>query len=172
MLDGPMLARMEISTWRTDAADLDVLTDILDRDGRRRRYDELVERAELAVVQGVVAVASLVDVITSQEWPTGPKNHEALSSYAGCAGPRSPSSGSGRRSSPWSGQSHSGPPDRPAPGLIWAVAPAGSPSGPLGLWAHGDGVALLAVVGILASSDQGVHLAHGPAHVPGVQRPA
>ncbi len=30
---GPTLARMEISTWRTDAGDLDVLADIPDRSG-------------------------------------------------------------------------------------------------------------------------------------------
>lgn len=59
---------------------LDVLTDIPDRNGRRRHYDELVERAELNVVQGVVvAVASLADVIASKEWADRPKDHEALS---------------------------------------------------------------------------------------------
>ncbi len=50
VLDGSALTGMEISTWRTDAGALDVLTDIPDRNGRRRYYDELVERAELNVV--------------------------------------------------------------------------------------------------------------------------
>jgi hypothetical protein len=36
LLDDDMLARMEISTWRTDAGDLDVLADIPDRHGLRR----------------------------------------------------------------------------------------------------------------------------------------
>lgn len=42
-LDADTLARMEISTWRTDAGNLDILADLPDRQGRRHRYDELVE---------------------------------------------------------------------------------------------------------------------------------
>lgn len=37
-LDADALARMQISTWRTDAGDLDVLTDMPAADGRRLRY--------------------------------------------------------------------------------------------------------------------------------------
>jgi hypothetical protein len=36
---------MEISTWRTDAGDLDVLIGIPDRNGRVVGYGELVTRA-------------------------------------------------------------------------------------------------------------------------------
>ena len=44
-LDGATLARMDISTWRTDAGDLDVLTAIPTRDGGRSRYEDLLVRA-------------------------------------------------------------------------------------------------------------------------------
>lgn len=44
-LDEDMLARMEISTWRTDAGDLDVLADIPDRHGRHLCFEELASRA-------------------------------------------------------------------------------------------------------------------------------
>jgi Nucleotidyl transferase AbiEii toxin, Type IV TA system len=75
------LARMEISTWRTDAGDFDVLADIPDRSGRRLRYDDLVARA--AVVRHDrtavrVRVAALEDVIASKEWANRRKDQEAL----------------------------------------------------------------------------------------------
>ncbi len=35
---GSTLIRLEISTWRTDAGDLDILAAIPDRDGRHMRY--------------------------------------------------------------------------------------------------------------------------------------
>lgn len=43
---------MEISTWRTDAGDFDVLTDIPARDGHRLRYNELIGRAAVQEVHG------------------------------------------------------------------------------------------------------------------------
>ena len=54
-LDADMLGRMEISTWRTDAGDFDVLTDIPAGDGHRLRYDELVGRAMVQDVNGAEA---------------------------------------------------------------------------------------------------------------------
>jgi hypothetical protein len=39
-LDATSLSRLEISTWRTDAGDLDVLTAIRRRDGQRASYDD------------------------------------------------------------------------------------------------------------------------------------
>ncbi len=63
-LDTETLGRMEISTWRTDAGDFDVLTDIPARDGHRLRYDELIGRAAVQEVHGIaVQVAALEDVI-------------------------------------------------------------------------------------------------------------
>jgi predicted nucleotidyltransferase len=74
-----MLARMEISTWRTDAGDVDILADMPDRDGRHLRFEELLERADSAVVAGlVVRVASLDDIIASKAWAGRPKDREAL----------------------------------------------------------------------------------------------
>jgi hypothetical protein len=45
-LDGRSLAQMELSTWRSDAGDFDVLIGIPDRTGRVVPYDELITRAE------------------------------------------------------------------------------------------------------------------------------
>jgi predicted nucleotidyltransferase len=79
VLDSQTLARMEISTWRTDAGDFDVLTDLPARDGRRLRYRDLIGRAELQDVSGItVRVAALEDVIASKEWADRPKDREAL----------------------------------------------------------------------------------------------
>lgn len=70
---------MEISTWRTDAGDMDVLTDIPDRAGLHLSYEELSTRAaELRFHGVVVQVADLADVIASKEWADRPKDHEAL----------------------------------------------------------------------------------------------
>jgi len=78
-LDADTLGRMEISTWRTDAGDFDVLTDIPARDGHRLRYDDLIGRSEIQDVHGIaVRVAALEDVIASKEWADRPKDREAL----------------------------------------------------------------------------------------------
>ncbi|MBX3313948.1 MAG: hypothetical protein KF906_06480 [Actinobacteria bacterium] len=78
-LDEESLARMDISTWRTDAGDLDVLTAIPTRDGGRAFYDDLAVRATPMQVAGaVVRVASLPDIIASKEWADRPKDREAL----------------------------------------------------------------------------------------------
>lgn len=78
-LDAESLARMDISTWRTDAGDLDVLTAIPTRDGGRARFEELVARSERVEVGGVVVmVAGLEDIIASKEWADRPKDREAL----------------------------------------------------------------------------------------------
>lgn len=78
-LVGPTLSRMEISTWRTDAGDLDVLADIPDRSGVHRTYEELMERAEALDLSGlVVSVAALGDVIASKQWADRPKDRDAL----------------------------------------------------------------------------------------------
>ena len=78
-LDAMMLRNMEISTWRTDAGDVDVLSDIPSRAGQHQRYEDLVTRVETAVVGSVtVQLASLEDVIASKEWADRPKDREAL----------------------------------------------------------------------------------------------
>ncbi len=78
-IDADTLGRMEVSTWRTDAGDFDVLTDIPARDGHRLLYDDLLGRAAVQEVHGVaVQVAALEDVIASKEWADRPKDRQAL----------------------------------------------------------------------------------------------
>lgn len=78
-LDAESLVRMEISTWRTDAGDFDVLMGIPTLTGDRASYDDLVTRAERVQVGGVVVmVASLDDIIASKQWANRPKDREAL----------------------------------------------------------------------------------------------
>ncbi len=78
-VDADTLARMEISTWRTDAGDLDVLTDLPDADGKRLVFSDLVARADRQEFRGVlVQVAALDDIIASKEWADRPKDREAL----------------------------------------------------------------------------------------------
>ena len=78
-LNKDTLARMEISTWRTDAGDLDILADIPGADGRPVRFDDLFTRAEVQDLHGIaVLVANLADVIASKEWADRPKDREAL----------------------------------------------------------------------------------------------
>lgn len=76
---GSTLVRMELSTWRTDGGDLDVLADIPDRHGRHLSYPELVGRASKLNLDGIVVrVAALDDVIASKEWADRPKDRDAL----------------------------------------------------------------------------------------------
>lgn len=78
-LDGLWLAGMDVSTWRTDAGDLDVLMALPTRNGGRASYEELVDRAARVSFAGVgVLVAALDDVIASKEWADRPKDREAL----------------------------------------------------------------------------------------------
>jgi hypothetical protein len=78
-LDAVSLSRLEISTWRTDAGDLDVLTAIRRRDGQRASYDDLAGRSAQFHVDGIVVhVAALQDIIDSKEFADRPKDREAL----------------------------------------------------------------------------------------------
>ena len=78
-MDGAMLAQNEISTWRTDAGDLDVLTNIPAGDGRRLRYEDLAHRANIVQGNGfVLRAANLADIVASKEWADRPKDREAL----------------------------------------------------------------------------------------------
>jgi hypothetical protein len=78
-LDGRSLAQMELSTWRSDAGDFDVLIGIPDSDGRTMPYDELIARADELLLHGmVVQAAALDDIIASKEWANRPKDQHAL----------------------------------------------------------------------------------------------
>ena len=78
-LDSETLAGMVISTWRTDAGDFDVLTDLPARDGRRLRYGDLVDRAELQDGSGIpYAWPRWRTSSHPSEWADRPKDREAL----------------------------------------------------------------------------------------------
>ena len=78
-LHAEAILRLEISTWRTDAGDFDVLIDLPGADGRRRRYEEIVGRAAELTRAGVVdRVASLEDIVASKRWANRAKDREAL----------------------------------------------------------------------------------------------
>lgn len=78
-LSAETLARMEISTWRTDAGDFDVLADLPSRGSAHLTYDDLAARATTVTLYGLrVQVASLADIIASKEWANRPKDHQAL----------------------------------------------------------------------------------------------
>lgn len=78
-IDRETLGRMELSTWRTDAGDFDILADLPTSDGRRLRYDDLNRRASAQPLHGItVRVAALDDIIASKEWADRPKDREAL----------------------------------------------------------------------------------------------
>jgi hypothetical protein len=97
---GPMLAVSELTTWRTDAGDFDVLADIPSSDGRRVGYEELADRAVVVQVdQSTIRIASLEDIIASKEWANRPKDHEALPELheiAGTARVRTPRGSTGQ----------------------------------------------------------------------------
>jgi hypothetical protein len=78
-IDGQMLAGSPLSTWRTDAGDVDILADIPDRQGRRRSYEDLLAAATTVERAGLVLrVAGLAEIIASKEWANRPKDREAL----------------------------------------------------------------------------------------------
>jgi hypothetical protein len=78
-IDRHFLAHTELSTWRSDAGDFDVLADIPGAGGRRLRYEDVRARVEQLEVDGIlVLVAALDDVIASKEWADRPKDRSAL----------------------------------------------------------------------------------------------
>ena len=79
-LDGVMLSRMEITTWRTDAGDIDILLGI-PRESRwdLARYEQLRENAILLEIgEHTVLVASLEDIVRSKEIADREPDREAL----------------------------------------------------------------------------------------------
>jgi hypothetical protein len=80
-IDALTLTRMEISTWRTDAGDLDILVELPARDGNRLSYEDLLPRAVEALYGAdriVVRIAALDDIIASKQWADRPKDRDAL----------------------------------------------------------------------------------------------
>lgn len=70
---------MEISTWRTDAGDLDVLHDLRAADGRRKGFEELAARGSDATFGMVrVQLASLADIVEAKRFADRDKDRDAL----------------------------------------------------------------------------------------------
>ena len=78
-LSAEALARIEISTWSSDAGDFDVLADMPGRGGSRHGYVELLPRSiETTLTAPPSACAALADIIASKEFAGRPKDHDAL----------------------------------------------------------------------------------------------
>jgi hypothetical protein len=78
VIDEVMLDRAQQTTWRTDAGDLDVLTEVAHRDGRIA-YTELASRSVSLRLDDIdIRLISLDDLIASKEAADRDKDHEAL----------------------------------------------------------------------------------------------
>lgn len=103
-LDAVSLSRLEISTWRTDAGDLDVLTAIRRRDGQPASYDDLASRSALVHIDGIVVhVAALQDISPPRSSPTVRRTERPSTSYA--AWPQSKTRTIDPPGLPWLGRS-------------------------------------------------------------------
>ncbi|MEO7556643.1 MAG: hypothetical protein ABIV94_08585 [Acidimicrobiales bacterium] len=90
-ISGEALARIEISTWSSEAGDFDLLADLPGHGGRRYSYVELLPRAVEVTIYGIeVRVAALEDIIASKEWADRPKDHVALPELRDIAARRKP----------------------------------------------------------------------------------
>jgi hypothetical protein len=70
---------MEITTWRTDAGDIDVLAHLRGEHGERHQYVDLIGRSTVTDVAGfTVHVAALLDIIESKRFAARDKDLEAL----------------------------------------------------------------------------------------------
>lgn len=78
VIDAVMLSRAQQTTWRTDAGDLDVLTEVSYRNGRAD-YEQLAARAVSLCLDAIeIRLISLDDLITSKEAANREKDHQAL----------------------------------------------------------------------------------------------
>lgn len=79
IIDRRTLGSASISTWRTDAGDVDVMTEMSIAKGVRRQYDELVEASkEVRISNDVVRIAALDDIIASKRYANRSKDQAAL----------------------------------------------------------------------------------------------
>jgi hypothetical protein len=79
------IARLEISTWQTDAGSLHVLIDIANRQGHHMLYEDLAGAARRLDHDGLVArVANLSDIIASKEWADRPRTETPFPSSTTC----------------------------------------------------------------------------------------
>lgn len=78
VIDDVMLSRAQQTTWRTDAGDLDVLTEIA-FPGGRARYEDLTVRSLSVQLDSIgIRLISLDDLVASKQAAGRPKDHEAL----------------------------------------------------------------------------------------------
>lgn len=78
VVDDVLLGRAQQTTWRTDAGDLDVLTDV-SYPGTRAGFEQLAgEAVRLQIGSTTVRFIRLEDLIASKEAADRPKDHEAL----------------------------------------------------------------------------------------------
>lgn len=78
-IDRHTLANAAISTWRTNAGDLDVMTELAVADGVRRSYDDLLDASTHARLGGdSVRIAALNDIIASKHHANRSKDQAAL----------------------------------------------------------------------------------------------
>ena len=78
-IDRTLLRNFSIATWRTDAGDLDVMTQMAGAGGAPRRYDQLVDASiESELAGATVRVAALDDVIASKRHANRGKDQAAL----------------------------------------------------------------------------------------------
>jgi hypothetical protein len=78
IIDQVLLGRAQQTTWRTDAGDLDVLTDV-SYPGSRAGFEQLAgEAVRLQIGSTSVRLIGLEDLIASKEAADRPKDHEAL----------------------------------------------------------------------------------------------
>lgn len=78
-IDRVLLRNFSIATWRTDAGDLDVMTQMVGADGTPRQYDELLTASVEGTLSGVsVRVAALDDIIASKRHANRGKDQAAL----------------------------------------------------------------------------------------------
>lgn len=79
IIDRRTLGSAAISTWRTDAGDVDVMTEMSVARGVRRLYDDLVEASmEVRLRDDVVRIAALDDIIASKRYANRSKDQVAL----------------------------------------------------------------------------------------------
>lgn len=82
VIDGRTLRDMEVSTWRTEAGDLDVLRHLRGEDGTRLGYEDLEPRGTTIEVLDVdVRLASLSDIVASKRFADRDKDREALPEF-------------------------------------------------------------------------------------------
>lgn len=78
-IDAATLAALEVSTWRTEAGDVDVLTNLRSLEGERRPYEDLLAAAVTAEIGSIqVRLAGLGDIVAAKKFANRGKDLEAL----------------------------------------------------------------------------------------------